>query len=114
MLSQGVDENSVDEDGTSALMAAAFAGELEIVRHLLEAGADPDLQDEAGLTALMNAVIAEGEMDLDGGHGLFLEIVELLLDRDADPRIEDRDGFTALQYAAEYGLHEAAALLRRY
>lgn len=34
------------QDGTSALMAASIRGEIEVVKELVERGANPDLQDE--------------------------------------------------------------------
>jgi len=76
LLADGVSADSADEDGTTALMAATFAGEREIVELLLQAEADPNLQDEAGLTALMNAVIGDGEMNLEGAHSVFYDIIE--------------------------------------
>lgn len=111
LLADGVSEDSADEDATTALMAASFAGEARVVRLLLDAGADPNLQDESGLTALMNAVIGEGEMDLEGAHPVFLEILEILLEGGADPTLEDENETTARDYAVSYGLDDAARLL---
>lgn len=105
MLLEGVDPDSADEDGTTALMASAFAAQTAIVRFLLDAGADPNTQDVSGLSPLMNAVIASGEMDLDGADRLFAEIVEILLDAGADPDLEDQDGLTARDHAEAYDLH---------
>lgn len=111
MLQDGASPDSCDEEGTTALMASAFAAQTRVVQALLAAGADPDLQDVSGLTALMNAVIADGEMDLDGALGVFSEIVDALLAAGADPDIEDEDGMTARDHAAAYDLHEMVLLL---
>lgn len=113
MLQTGVSPDSFDEEGTTALMASAFAAQTRVVRALLAAGADPNMQDVSGLTALMNAVIADGEMDLDGALGVFTEIVEALLEAGADPDIEDEDGMSARDHAAAYDLHEMILLLER-
>ena len=94
-----------------ALMSAAFAAHTRVVRTLLSAGADPNTQDVSGFTALMNAVIANGEMDLDGAHAVFEEIVEALLESGAELDIEDQDGLTAWDHAAAYDLAEMLALL---
>ena len=111
LLAEGVSVDSVDEDGTTALMAGAFAGERRVVRLLLDHGADPNFQDDSDLTALMNAVIGDGEMDLEGGHDVFREIVEVLLEAGADTRLEDETGSTAVGYAVLYGLDDLARLL---
>ena len=42
----------LSEDVNSQLFRAAFAGHVETIQSLLDAGADPDAQDEAGRTAL--------------------------------------------------------------
>ncbi len=111
LLADGVSEDSADEDGMTALMAASFCGQVKAVQALLDAGADPDTQDVSGTTALMNAVLASGEMDQGETHPIFFEIVELLLDADADVEIEDEDGLTARDHALAYSLMDAAERL---
>jgi ankyrin repeat protein len=111
LLATGVDPDSVDKDGVTALSAAAAAAEAKVLGALLEAGADPDEQDASGLTALMSAVIASGEMDLDGAQPVFLEVIELLLASGVDLDLEDEDGQTAMDYALSYDLDEVVTLL---
>ena len=111
LLADGVSENSADEDGMTALHAAAFSGQEGTVRVLLEANADPDAQDVSGMTALMNAVLASGEMDQGDTHPIFLKIVDLLLEAGADVEIEDGDGLTARDHAEAYGLVDIVARL---
>lgn len=111
MLAEGVDPDSADEDGTTALMAAAFAGQTATVRELLGAGADPNVQDVSGMTALMNCVMANGELELGDTHPIFREIVELLLDSGADLLLEDEDGLTALDHAESYESGDLVELL---
>jgi hypothetical protein len=52
LLEAGADPNAVTPDGDSALHLAAWDGKLEIVRALAAGGADLNLKDGAGKTAL--------------------------------------------------------------
>jgi hypothetical protein len=67
LLNQGAEINAGDRSGVTALMRAAYHGQLPVVRALLEHGADPNVRDLSGLTALLMAKHA--------GH---FEIVETL------------------------------------
>lgn len=55
MLSLGVNVNSTNRDGTSALMAVSKLGFLNILQMLVERNADKDLKDSKGLTAMEHA-----------------------------------------------------------
>ncbi len=81
----------LDMGGSGADMAAAA----------LEAGADPNFRDDAGRTALMNAMLS------DCGHGRCdEELVTALLANGADPNLQDEDGNTALMLVAREALAE--------
>lgn len=81
-------------------MLAASHGRLETVKLLLDAGAEPNVQDNDGSTAIMCA--AE--------HG-YIEIVRALLAHpDTEVSLADNDGSTALTIAMEAG-HKDTALL---
>jgi len=109
------------------LIRAARNGDLEVLRALLAAGADPDLADAAGnrWTPLKHAVhkgqagatllLLEAGADADrhGDDGVTalimaaaygnVDIVRMLLERGADPRARARGGITALSNAAGGG-----------
>jgi ankyrin repeat protein len=91
--------------GTTPLMQAALYGDVDSVRLLLEEGADPNLRNDAGATALMwavddleksrlliehganvNARSDDGRTPLliAAGHLGNTEVIKLLLDRGAD------------------------------
>jgi hypothetical protein len=91
MVHAGVDPNQQDSgpNGWPPLMHAVHKNQLESVRALLAAGAEPDFANPAGLTPLMLAA-AQGEG----------AIVEELLASGADPRLKQPGGETALTYAA--------------
>lgn len=92
LLDFGVDPNTKDFWGWSALIYASKVGHIEIVKMLLEARADPDILDKSGWSSLMWAALK--------GHS---EIVKLLLKYGADPNIQDEKGHTALLFSSMYG-----------
>ncbi|XP_022660119.1 uncharacterized protein LOC111249912 isoform X6 [Varroa destructor] len=100
-LFQMGDVNSkASQNGQTALMLAASHGRADMVKALLETGADPNTQDNDGSTALMCA--AE--------HG-YIDVVRMLLaNPDVEINIADHDGQTALSIAMEAG-HKDTALL---
>jgi len=99
-LKAGIDPNTKDNDGWTALMKAAENGHKEVVELLLKNGADVNAKDNDGWTALMKAA--------KNGHK---EIVELLLKNGADVNAKDNDGGTALMGAAWWGHKEIVELL---
>jgi len=85
-VDRGVNVNGWFE-GLTALMRAASKGHSEVVKILLDAGADPNARsrDEDETTSLI----------WSSNHG-FLEVVRLLLDAGARIADEDSEGDTAL------------------
>lgn len=55
LLDKGADVNAVNVWGRTPLMLAAFWGTPSLIKLLLNSGADPDLRDQDGLTALETA-----------------------------------------------------------
>ncbi|WP_263375472.1 ankyrin repeat domain-containing protein [Granulicella aggregans] len=74
------------------LSLAVSEGNLEIVRTLLAAGADPKLRDNFGDTALHHAA-----------RFGYLEIATLLLSKEAPVSVQDREGRSAIDNAYEAG-----------
>ena len=92
ILNSGVDIDYGGGDyNQTALISSARDGQYEIVKLLLERGANPDIKDTLGNTALMYSVYFVEDSDLS--------IVELLLESGADPNIRDNDGETAYDIA---------------
>uniref|UniRef100_A0A1A9WGR7 ANK_REP_REGION domain-containing protein n=1 Tax=Glossina brevipalpis TaxID=37001 RepID=A0A1A9WGR7_9MUSC len=85
----------------TALMLAVSHGNLEMVQLLMAAGADVNIQDEDGSTALMCA--AE--------HGRGDIVKHLLSHTDCDSLIQDVDGSTAFKIAWQAGHREIGLLL---
>lgn len=92
-LDYGVDINTIDEDGKTALILAAEAGQGDVVQYLLEKkGVALDLRDHQGHTALL-AAAATGRED----------IVSLLVKTGSAIDIPDAGGNTPLLLAAGAG-----------
>ena len=85
LLAQGIDVNSKNPGGRTALMAASFKGNVQIVKVLLGYGADVSLADNAGTTALMDALVFGDE-----------EIVNLLIAAGADVNALDKQNVTVM------------------
>jgi ankyrin repeat protein len=85
--------------GSTPLMYAALYGDSASVQRLLQSGANPNLQNDAGATALMWAVDDEDR-------------TRLLLEGGADSNARSGDGRTALMMAAgRYGSSAVVQLL---
>ena len=74
-------------------MLAALCGKTEIVKSLLEAGANPNAEDKDGDTALIEAA-----------KKCKTEVVKLLLEAGADIEAKDKEGKTALMWAVFFDL----------
>lgn len=80
--------------GTRALHAAASAGEVDTLRSLLQAGAQPNVIDGDGWTPLMAAC---------GVHSSAPQPVQMLLEASALPSLADKEGRIPLHTAAHWG-----------
>jgi uncharacterized protein len=92
----------VKQDGWAPLHYAAFEGRDQMVRYLLDKGADKDALAPNGYTALMLAA--------RNGHA---EVARILLQEDADFRVSSPDGATALRIARARNDSMLVELLRR-
>jgi ankyrin repeat protein len=92
-IEAGFDINTPADSGITALHIAAMKGNTDIVKMLLDKGANPNAAvtsgAEKGSTPLMAAVA-----------GGYVEIVKLLVAKGADVNAKDDHGLTALDYAA--------------
>jgi ankyrin repeat protein len=73
---------------TPKIYTASLNGLIDVVKNLLDSGADVDATNDHGDTALISA--------LQNEH---VDIVEMLLDYGADVNVKNNDGYTALYYA---------------
>jgi hypothetical protein len=136
----GADLDVRGQNGRNTLHAAAYSGNLEMVRILIEYNpADINARDEDGSTPLSLASASDNHkdgsvhqlllehgadintQDQDGWTPLHdasyfgaLEVVRVLLEHGADVEVKYNDGETALQIAAERGHDEVVELLRKH
>lgn len=129
-----MDVNAVHADGSTALAWAVYWDDAETVRALLNAGADPDISNDYGVTPLFLAVensnptlvraLLDADADPDmplwsGVQPLMMAartghtgILDLLLEHGADVNARDaRRGQSALMWAIYFGQPGAARLL---
>ncbi|PGH09567.1 hypothetical protein GX51_00673 [Blastomyces parvus] len=87
-----IQSDNSDNHTTSELILDTPRSDQQMLRFLLERGADVNIQDHKGCTALSLAARRDD-----------LPAVRLLLEQGADVNIQDREGYTALSLAAWKG-----------
>jgi ankyrin repeat protein len=82
--------NLKDKNGMTALMFAAWKGNVDNVKFLIDNGADIDAQDNDGETALITACNF-GKTD----------VIKTLISNKVNANLIDKNGWTALKWAHE-------------
>jgi len=105
LLGAGADPRPASRNGGftplhSAVATDAGATDIEIVRMLLDKGADPNAQSQSGSTPLHTVAFTGDRASL-----------ELLIVHRADPAIRNKAGQTASDIATERGHEEVARIL---
>jgi ankyrin repeat protein len=89
--------------GQTPLMWACYCGKSEVVKLLVESGADVNQKDKNDETAIISA--------MQGNNKDFPEIVDYLIDHGADPNSKSQFGHTPFLYAVEKGYIQLAQKL---
>jgi ankyrin repeat protein len=103
----------VDFTGQTAFLRAALAGDIALMRLLLEKGADPNIGTLAGTTALMAAAGVNWMSDqtFTESKDDLMDAVKLCLDKGADVNAKNSMGVTAVIGAANRGSDEILEFL---
>ncbi|XP_060798831.1 ankyrin repeat and MYND domain-containing protein 2-like [Neoarius graeffei] len=102
--SKDVRVNCLDENGMTPLMHAAYKGQADLCRLLLQHGADVNCNEhEYGYTALMFASLS--------GNA---EITWMMLDAGAETDLVNSVGRTAAQMAAFVGQHDCVTVINNF
>ncbi|MDR7038875.1 MULTISPECIES: ankyrin repeat domain-containing protein [Methylobacterium] len=135
LFGQGLPANLRNDKGDSLLMLAAYNGQEEATRVILEAGGDPELANDRGQTPLAGAAF-KGEIGIarlllahgaavdgsgEGGRTALMvaamfnrtEMVDLLLAHGADPDRRDAGGQSASEMAQAMGAADTPAQLAK-
>uniref|UniRef100_A0A8C5AAY6 Ankyrin repeat domain 6 n=1 Tax=Gadus morhua TaxID=8049 RepID=A0A8C5AAY6_GADMO len=91
---------AVTKYGRGPLHLAAYRGHIEVVRILLKAGCDLDIQDDGEQTALHRAAVV-GNSD----------VISALIQEGCDLDRQDKDGNTALHEVSWHGFSQSVKLL---
>ncbi|XP_046895809.1 ankyrin repeat domain-containing protein 34A [Hypomesus transpacificus] len=107
LLEGGAYINEGNDRGETPISAACIASyddsqtRQRMVRYLLEKGADPNIPDKSGRTALIHACAEQAGK----------EVVSLLLENGADPSLKDYSGSSALVHAINRGDRDTLQVL---
>jgi ankyrin repeat protein/mono/diheme cytochrome c family protein len=138
LVERGADVNAERKGGRAPLASAVVFGHEAAVRYLLSKGAKPNLGDVGfsravfkGNVEIVKALLEAGAEVKNSGNAIFPgfggsepilvfacfsynadpQIVKMLLDRGADPAAKSQQGRTPLELARERGYEEVAKLL---
>jgi uncharacterized protein len=103
----------LDEKGATAFLRASQSGDVELMKLLLEHGADPKINTELGVTPLAAAAgigWVEG-VTQEWSTEKTVEAVKLLLELGVDPNFQADTGRVALHGAAHKGATEVVKVL---
>ena len=142
LLDAGCDIDHQDVGGCTALMVAAFGGEIPFLERLLLAGCNINLQDRSGYhpdpdgwigsqssdmlywyNARRHQRLWEGRCQRNGGHTAFTYavicapprhegITKLLLKDGCDTSLRNNDGYTALELARKFNEEKTIKILQ--
>jgi ankyrin repeat protein len=137
LISQGVDVSQLDENQDAPLIMAAYKGYTDIVRLLLEAGADVSAVDPGMKATALHAAAYAGragaarllieygiDIDKQGPYNGYtalhdavwqnnIDVAEILINAGANLNIKSHSGETPLEFARAKKHHKIVALIEQ-
>ena len=103
MLQEGVPVYCVDRVDQTALFFAAYYNRTDVIRLLLQKGADVNKQNWIGNTPLHNAAMFNSTA----------EVIAMLIDHGASINITNNEGYKPIDYARQFGREAAVRMLEQ-
>jgi hypothetical protein len=115
-VTHGID--TADSHGYTPLMLIAASGNVDAVKLLLDAKADPNIQDpESKHTALMDVLYRIGMLaiikpyDLKAKRSNYLKIITLLIEHGTNPCLKNESNLDAAEYIQDFSDEDKKAIL---
>ena len=96
-----VEDINANNNQVTALMAAVFKKDIELVKLLLDNNADPNIADANGTTAMHYATMFQN-----------YDVISLLINAGADFTLKDNNGKTPIDFAKAYNDKKIYELLK--
>jgi len=111
-----VSANWANFDGQTPFLRAALAGDITVMRLLLEKGADPNINTNDGATPLMAAAGVNWVVSQTFSHSdeEYLEAAKLCIEKGNDVNAVNSQAFTAVMGAANRGFDSMIRLLAEH
>ena len=103
--------------GTTPFIIAAGSGDGEVMKILLEHGADPNIRADSGATAIITASIGNAPNSVSAGSSVIVTqedrvaAIKVAIDAGVNIEAEDELGYRAIHVAAASGYHDIIKLL---
>jgi ankyrin repeat protein len=104
-------EEKYDKTLDSTLLKAAYDGDTDTVKALLNNHANPNAKNVAGYTPLMLAACNGNKFPLSYDCSCYGEIIKILIQHGSDPNMKNMDGETALMISVQSNRTEATKIL---
>ncbi len=107
VIKNSIDLNYINNKGGTPLLVAIDTGDLDMIKFLLDHGANPNFLSKEINTPLIEAIeiaVEESDYTYHGEKEPRIDVIELLIKYGADIRLKDGFGRTPISFASRYHL----------